>query len=368
MRNGMKLISLFTILFVLAAAIAYPQHTPREQFKFAKFKFDNGEYVEALKYLDKTLDADSTYANAWLLRGEVNYILQNYGEAVKDINKALQYDTEQSSYYSKYLVLKGKSYALMNQLNDAVGVFKKVLTKDPYDASANFELGYVKYLQKENYEALELINKAIKIEPKNGEFYAARANITQKTYRVFPDGELYQKIIDDYNLAIYLDPKNYEFYKLRSDFKKSMGLEKEAMEDYNKMIELNPQRNIAYTKRGILKMQNESYNAAIEDFSASLEIQPQDETSYKYRGLCLHNMRKYYDAYQDFSKSINILNEKLGQSENEEVKDQLGDIYLMRGHSLQAMGKGSEACVDFLKALDLGERKGLNYFRKYCRY
>lgn len=365
----MKRKGLITILFSFIVACAFSQSTPRELFKFAKFKYDNGEYTEALDYLNQTLDQDDAYVNAWLLRAEVNYILENYEKAVSDINKALELDPSSgTSHYSKYLVLKGKSYALMNKLNDAVSLFKKVLAEDPYDAAANFELGYVKYLQKENFEALDLINKAIKIEPKNAKFYAMRAMITQKTYNVFPDSDLYGKIMDDYNLAIYLDKDNYEFYKLRSDFKKAMGQSQEAMADYNKMIELDPKKNIAYTKRGILKMQEEKYSDAIEDFSTSINIHPKDANSYRYRGLCLHNLRKYYEAYNDFSKTINILNDKIDSAENKSLKDKLADTYLMRGHSLYAMGKGSEACVDFLKALDLGERKGLNYFRKYCKY
>ena len=345
---------------------AFAAEDPRELFKFAKFKFDKSEYTEALDYLNQTISIDPKYSNAFLLRAEVYYNLKKFQLTIEDVDKALAIDTAYNSFLNKYIILKAKSYIALNDYAKAENVFSKLLSKDDYNAEAHYELANLQFIQDKPVDAILSVTKSIKIEPKNGTYYATRAYFTEKAYTVFPGDKNYQKINEDYNLAIYFEPGNYELYKMRSEFKRKMGQEVDALTDYNKMIEISPSQNYAYTERGVLKMHKENYTGAITDFNSSLEIDPQNASGFKYRGLCYHNMRKYYDAYQDFTKSIDILN---GSGNGEEsIKNQIAQTYLMRGHSLYAMGKGSEACVDFLKALDLGERKGLNYFRKYCRY
>lgn len=358
---------LYILSFLLILVFqASAQESPKELFKFAKFKFDKGEYDEALSYLSQTLDHDSTYSNAYLLRAEIKFKQEDYAWAIDDLEKAFSADTAYSSFLHKYYLLKAKSHAELDQLKKADEVYQNLLKKDNYNSELQFEYARFKFTINEPVQAIQLMNKAIKIDPKTGKYYAYRAYFTQRAYTVFPGDKKYQSIIDDYNLAIYLDATNYEFYKLRSEFKRQMGQEVEALMDYNKMIELSPDNQYAYTERGVIKMHKENYIDAIEDFSASIELYPDEAKNFRYRGLCLHNLRKYYDAYNDFSKSLELLNAKADTTEA--MQKVIAETYLMRGHVLFAMGKGSEACVDFLKALDMGERKGLNYFRKYCRF
>jgi len=364
----MKLLKhIFILLFIVFQAVA--QEDPRELFKFAKFKFDKAEYEEALNYLDQTLTVDSTYSNAYLLRAEVYYQLEDFKLAIQDLNSAFNIDSAYNGFLNKYHLLKGKAYLRLNQLDKAEETYRELISIDDYYSEVYYELANLQFLKDEPVAAIVTLNKAIKVDPKNGKYYATRAYFTSKTYTIFPGDKNYRAINDDYNLALYLDPDNYEFYKLRSEFKRQMGQEIEALGDYNKMIEIKPEENYAYTERGVLKMHKEKYIEAINDFNSSIELYPNDAKNFKYRGLCHHNMREYYDAYNDFTKSIDILNKELSAVDGQNnIKSQIAQTYLMRGHSLFAMGKGSEACVDFLKALDMGERKGLNYFRKYCRF
>ncbi len=355
------------LLSFLIVYQAFAAEDPRELFKFAKFKFDKSEYTEALEYLNKTIELDPNYSNAYLLRSEVYYNLNQFELVIENVNKAISIDTAYNSFLNKYIILKGKAYIQLDKYQDAERVYNQLIADDNYNDEAYYELANLQFLNKEPVDAIVSVTKSIKIEPKKGQYYAARAYFTQNAYTIFPGDKNYRKINEDYNLAIYFEPDNYELYKMRSEFKRKMGQEVEALTDYNKMIEISPDQNYAYTERGVLKMQKENYTGAISDFNSSMEIDPNNATNFKYRGLCYHNMRKYYDAYKDFSQYIEQLNGS-SQKEEESVKNQIAQTYLMRGHALYAMGKGSEACVDFLKALDLGERKGLNYFRKYCRY
>ena len=141
----------------------------------------------------------------------------------------------------------------------------------------------------------------------------------------------------------------------------------EAIEDYDAMIRLSPKKNDAYTSRGLIKMSQYKYRGAALDFSKSIILNPEIEKNYRYRGLCYNNLNNFRDAYKDFSKSIEMLSVQLNSTaEAHLVKNTLGETYLLRGHCLNLMGNNAQACRDFLQAHNLGVKKGLNYYRKYC--
>ena len=72
----LRLFSIF--LFYLFTTNANAQDDPRENFKFAKFSFDKSKYEEALKFLNKAIDEDDKYVNAYYLRSETYHALGQY--------------------------------------------------------------------------------------------------------------------------------------------------------------------------------------------------------------------------------------------------------------------------------------------------
>jgi tetratricopeptide (TPR) repeat protein len=114
-------------------------------------------------------------------------------------------------------------------------------------------------------------------------------------------------------------------------------------------------------------MNNYDYRSAALDFTKSIIINPDDERNYRFRGLCYNNLNNLDDAFRDFTKSIDLLNIELGSSSSKDmIRNKLGETYLLRGHCLNLMGNNAQACRDFLFAHNLGVKKGLNYYRKFC--
>ena len=140
-----------------------------------------------------------------------------------------------------------------------------------------------------------------------------------------------------------------------------------AIKDYNTVIELSPKKEEAYSKRGVIKMNNYDYRSATLDFTRSILINPNEESNYRYRGLCYNNLNNYKEAIKDFSKSIDLLTVKIENSADKDLlKNTLAETYLLRGHCFNLMGSNAQSCLDFLMAYNLGVKKGLNYYRKYC--
>ena len=354
------------IFLVLACGVVSAQDA-REYFKFAKFKYDQGDYEGALKFLDQAIEIDTMYSNAFFLRAEVNYNLKQYYNAITDINHIIRIDNSETTYSGDYFLIRAKAYLALGNLDKAA-----VDLERSYPLSKNnAEYYYYRakfYKATNNYlHALTDLDKAIKLNPDNADAYALRAMTKWEYLKPIKGSDTYESILSDINVALVLDRDNYEYYQIRSDFLYAMGEKEKALEDYNKMVDIAPSKEMAYTKRGLIKMNNYDFRGAIEDFTKSISLNPDDEQNYRYRGLCFNNLNIFSRAYKDFTRAIEIMDAWLKTTGEEyPVKNKLAETYLLRGHCLNLMGNNAQACRDFLLAHNLGVKKGLNYYRKYC--
>lgn len=358
---------LLTFIFLISLFGNMQAEDAREYFKFAKFKYDNGEFTESKDFLDKALAQDSLYVNALYLRAETNYKLGNYYNSIKDVNNILRIEKNASSFTRNYYLTRGKSYLALNEVANATADFDKTFELSADEAEVYFYKAKIELLTDNFFIALENMNEAIRINPENPEYYAFRTEINLGYRKPLRESRGYHDILDDINQAISLSPDNYQYYQIRSSFLNSMGNSNEAEEDYNKMIELSPNENKAYTDRGVLNMNKYEYEIAAADFTKSILINPNDESNYRYRGLCYNNVSNYKHAYEDFTKSIDLQTSTFSKNlDNFKLKNVLAETYLLRGNCQNLMGNNALACRDFLVAQNLGIKKGLNYYRKFC--
>jgi len=362
----MKL-KVLVFLLLYSSGIIYAQNDPREDFKFAKFNYDKGKFEEALKFLDEALDEDDQYINAYYLRAETYYELGQYYNAILDINRIFKIDNTINSSTGAYYLTRGKSFLAIDDFSNANADFLQSKSYSSSDPFVHYYMAKLRYKTRQYTEALQELDTAIMIDQNNPSFHALRAEIKIDHYDPVIGSEEYQDILSDINIAIALDDQNHEYYRIRGEFLKAMGEMEQAMEDFDSMIRLSPREDNAYTNRGLLKMSQYEYRGAALDFTKSILLNPELECNYRYRGLCYNNLNNLSEAYKDFSKSIEMLSKKLNNTaEAYQLKNTLGETYILRGHCLNLMGNNAQACRDFLRAHNLGLRKGLNYYRKYC--
>ena len=85
-------------------------------------------------------------------------------------------------------------------------------------------------------------------------------------------------------------------------------------------------------------------------------------------GLAKYNSKDFYGAIESYTKAIGIISEELRSHKFDRAyKFKLTNAYIMRGASFVAIRKIYEACADFNKSYELGEKRALNYLKKYCR-
>jgi tetratricopeptide (TPR) repeat protein len=357
----------FLLCLLLASHWLYSQDDPQENFKFAKFNYDKENYEEALKFLDIALEVDDQYINAYYLRAETYYELGQYYNAILDINRIFKIDNSENISTTDYFLSRGKSFLALDDYSNANADLKKSLSSNPHNAHTHYYLAKLRLKTRNFEEALKHADTATMMNPNQAEFHAIKAEIKISKFEPVIGSKEYQEVLTELNKAIALDDQNPQYHELRGRFLKDMGEVDKAMEDFDAMIRLSPREENAYTSRGLIKMNRYDYRSAALDFTKSILLDPNIESNYRYRGLCYNNLNNLGEAYKDFSKAIELLSVKLEDAaEEKEVKNLLAETYILRGHCLNLMGKDPMACRDFLRAHNLGAKKGLNYYRKYC--
>jgi tetratricopeptide (TPR) repeat protein len=129
---------------------------------------------------------------------------------------------------------------------------------------------------------------------------------------------------------------------------------KEAIELYNKAIALDKNYTEAYYNRGIAKGNNKDGKGALADYSKAIEIDPKFAPAYNNRGLMKKSQLDYKGALLDYNNAI--ANDTL-----------FAAAYLNRGSLHVIMGKKDDGCMDFKKALELGQQKAFESIVKFCQ-
>ena len=204
--------------FVSTAHAARENHfkpvlTARDILIKATNLYRQGQYQEALQYLNRAIEMDSNMAQAYERRGDtyikIGEISQTYSEAISAYNKAID-------DYNKAVSL---------DRTNATTYYKKI-------AVAYYKRGVVHFDNK-NYDAARNdLNKSLEFDPTYAPAY-------------FKRGFIYGEIIKNYHVAIvnyygaiYFDPNNAEYYTWRGKCYQALRQTEKANADFAKAKQL----------------------------------------------------------------------------------------------------------------------------------
>ena len=356
-------------MLVLSVELGIAQTASREYFRVAKYRYDQKEYKNALDHINNAIATDSTNLSAWLLRSDINYALGFYHGAIRDIGQAFRIDENNGKFMGDYHLLLAKALSRTGNQDGALKELEYTLDILRNNAELYYERALIYDTKGSFREALKDLDMAISIKSDEAEFYGQRARIRFDRYQPLPESQSYESALADINVAIALKPQNYEYHQIRARMLKKDELASvdELLEEFNQMIRQFPQEPDTYKQRGIILMNHYKYQAAINDFNTTLKLNEEDCDSYRYRALCYHNINQYDRAISDFSSAIRYFQEIMPRSEDsKQIEFILSETYFLRGNTFLLTKKNTEACSDFLRSYNLGSKKGLNYYRKFC--
>lgn len=277
-----------------------------ENSAFYKFNISTQE----LEKVTNSLNSVSYYLN--YTKGLYNDV-EVYLNAKNQILMSSEIDF--SEFESNELVNKARSFIYdENERDQAIDLLQKALVLNPKNKSAYLELAHT-YKEKNYYsEAIKYFDKAIEIDDDNGYILSEKAAYNY-------DKKYYREALESYQKMVYKNPQDFSFYFNKAYSENSIGLTDEAIESYTIYINNFPSSSMAYNNRG----------------------------------SCYYRKRLYLKSIEDYTAAI--------RTGKDESKENIGMFYNNRASCYYYLNKKVEACLDYKRAADLGNSSAINSYR-----
>jgi tetratricopeptide (TPR) repeat protein len=215
-------------------------------------------------------------------------------------------------------------------LAGAEAQYQALLAQDA-DALAPLQmLGMLRAQQGRHDEALELIGRALAIQPDMPEVLLNHGNVLKAMRR-------HDEALAAYGKVVVLRPDFAGGWYNRGNCQREMKRRAAALEDYDRVLALDPNHEGALVNRGNTLHELRREEDALASFDQALAINPDRADTWKNRGITLRVLRRFPEALQSFDRALAL---KPGDPE----------LLGCRGHTLSEMNRLEEAFAVFRDA------------------
>ena len=128
-------------------------------------------YTNALVHADRALEIYPLYENAFLLKGNALFYLEQFDEAIKTYDELLKISPEfKDAFDNKAIALRDKGEYYGEKLGNVLGAYsslKQSYNMNPNDAITARLLGVAEGMQGNHQEAIKYFTRSINLEPNN---------------------------------------------------------------------------------------------------------------------------------------------------------------------------------------------------------
>jgi serine protease Do len=261
-----------------------------ENYENAKKEYIQGNSQNALYYLEKELNSNKYNHLALNLKGRIQTDNEDYVGAIESLFYAIRLDSLEKDYQNNFGIANAKyGYSLKGDFDSYMTAFIAytiAIKLDPKYELAYFNKAFLIYnniyskslkepvIEKNNiYDALELVNKAIELNPEYSNAYCLRARIKFELKDNW-------SALSDIDKAILIDNQEEEFYFFRGEVK-SFGLKDytNAILDFNEALNLSTKDKMKADILGlrcITKALLNDYQGACNDATLAYQLHQDD--------------------------------------------------------------------------------------------
>ncbi|MDR2009388.1 MAG: DUF4919 domain-containing protein [Bacteroidales bacterium] len=201
-----KIIFLKVILFITASINLFSQ-TAEEWKKLGNIELESANYVKAIEYYQKAIEADSTYFDAYYNLGAAFSNIQEFEKAIDFYSKAIDInDTIADTYFSL-----GTVYADQNEYEKAIKLFKQGINLKPDSPNEHYFLSFLYQKKGNNIYSTLYFKKAAQLGDALAQQYFIDNEISWEDNFVKPD-------YDQIKLNIENKQSNFHYSKLWDRF------------------------------------------------------------------------------------------------------------------------------------------------------
>lgn len=257
-----------------------PQNAELYLLQSRVYYYEENKTKEVFSYLNKAIDKNGTYSEAYCDRGNLYTNMLMFQDAKDDIDAALKYATTDSTVKQAKIALAAY-YAITRNNEQAIEVFNDVLATDSLNFGVLNNLAMVYQDMKDYDKSLEILYKLEKLKP--DEIFVP-VNIGF----VLSHLEKYQEALVYFNKAEKIQ-KDALVYSNRAYVKHKLDDNKGALVDINKSIKLYPSNSYAYRVRALIYLATKNTDAACQDLYTAL--------SYKYTEMYGNDVKELRDKH-----------------------------------------------------------------------
>ena len=282
---------------------------------------------------------------------------KDYDGAINDFSESIKLNPSEKSY-----IERAYSKSEIKDNSGAISDLQRAIEIDPKNSEAYYELGRLKYYNKDYYGSLSSFESYIENKEWTGDYtdlfsqYFMSKSLFQKEVfnqsfdridLLIKSKDLTSIIDDNSDLARLYDLRGLNFIE-----KDSLNL---AILDYEKAAELAPEVALYQERIGDTYLENKEYDKAIEYYNKAILLDKNKTTVFEYRAYAYEKKEDYFSALFDMNEAIKL------DPDN-------GLYYLKRGEFKVKINDKKGACEDWLIGNKKGSEESLNKLIEQCGY
>jgi len=242
------------------------------------------------------------------------------------------------------LLQQGFALHEQRRLDEARVLYEQVLQLRPQDFRAWYLLGVIALQQNHPQRAVELIGKAILIDPQSAEAHNDHGRAQFQLDR-------YEAAIASYDKAIAIKPNNAQAYNNRGNALYELKQYEAAIASYDQTIALKSDHSAGHYNRSNALCTLKRYEAAIAGYDKAIALKPGHSGAYNKRGNALFELGQYEAAIASYDKAIAL-------------KYDYPDAHNNRGNALYRLKQYQAALDSYDTALALDSSYAGGYFNR----
>ena len=228
---------------------------------------------------------------------------------------------------------QGMELHRQEKLADAERCYGEVLQRQPNNFDALHLLGVIALQTRRTERGVELIKKAIGLNPK---IAAAHSNLGN----ALMDLKRHEEALASYDTAIALKPDYAAVHYNRGNVLISLKRPAEALVSYDRAIALKPDYAEVQYNRGNALIDLKRHEEALASYDKAIALKPDFAEAYSNHGSALMDLKRPEEALASYDKAIAL-------------KPDFAEAYNNRGNALRDLKRSEEALASYDKAIAL---------------
>ncbi len=184
---------------------------------------------------------------------------------------------------------RGSGLSQQERYPEALSDYQHALSLNPELGKAYYNMAYIYYLQEQDMDALEVLEKELKINDRDIDGYFLKGNILQRNKALLAS-------IDTYTHILTIDPTHVLAWNNRAIAHAKLGHDQQALEGFTQALRLDPMCGDCYLSRGNFYLNKKEYYLALQNYDQALKVNPQDGRVYFLKAVVYKEMNRMRKA------------------------------------------------------------------------